>query len=113
MTHFAVTIALFAKFLWSLRISPTSSLRFSYTAHARLLHTWANYMLDTFVNGADDRQCHKTPIVTVIVGTKRFKKAVHCSETGGLPTWKNFRLLQPVSSHPQKDNLTLSTVGSY
>ena len=70
-------------------------------------------MLVTFVIGADDRQCHKTPIFTIIVGTKRFKKVVHCSETWGLPTWKNFWLLQPVSDHPRKDNLTVSTVGSY
>ena len=33
--------------------------------------------------------------------------------SGGLFTWKNFWLLQPVSNHPQKDNLTVSTVGSY
>ena len=28
--------------------------------------------------------------------------------TGGLPTCKNFWLLQPVSNHPRKDNLTVS-----
>ena len=50
-------------------------------------------MLVTFVIGADEWQCHKNPIVTIIIGTKRFKKVVHCSETGGLPTWKNFWLL--------------------
>ena len=69
-------------------------------------------MLVTFVIGADDRQCHKNPIATTIAGTKRFKEVVHCNETGGLPIWKNFWLLQPVSNHPQKDNLTVSTVGS-
>ena len=47
-------------------------------------------MLVTFVIGADEWQCHKNPIFTIIVGTNRFKKVVHCSETGGLPTWKNF-----------------------
>ena len=57
-------------------------------------------MLVTFVIGADDGQCHKISIVMIIIGIKRFRKAVHCSETGGLPTWKNFWLLQPVSSHP-------------
>ena len=70
-------------------------------------------MLVTFVIGADEWQCHKTPIFTIIVGTKRFKKVVHCSETGGLPTWKNFWLLQPVSNHPRKDNRTVSMVGCY
>ena len=70
-------------------------------------------MLVTFVIGADEWQRHKTPIFTIIIGTKRFKKVVHCSETGGLPTWKNFWLLQPVSNHPRKDNLTVSAVGSY
>ena len=70
-------------------------------------------MLVTFVIGADDRQRHKHPIVTIIIGTKRFKKVVHCSETGGLPTWKNCWLLQPVSNHPRKDNLIVSIVGSH
>ena len=59
-------------------------------------------MLVTFVIGVDDRQCHKNPIITTIVGTKRFKKVVHCSETWGLPTRKNFWLLQPVSNYPPK-----------
>ena len=68
-------------------------------------------MLVTFVIGADDGQCHKKPIVMIIVGNKRFRKVVHCSETGGPPTWKNFWLLQPVSNHPREDNLTVSTVG--
>ena len=36
-------------------------------------------MLVTFVIVADDGQCHKNPIVTVIVGTKRFKNVVHCT----------------------------------
>ena len=70
-------------------------------------------MLVTFVIGADEWQCHKNPIVTIIIGTNRFRKVVHCSETGGLPTWKKFWLLQPVSNHPRKDNLTVSTVGFY
>ena len=39
-------------------------------------------MLVTFVIGADDGQCHKNPIVAVIVGNKRFRKVVHCNETG-------------------------------
>ena len=39
--------------------------------------------LVTFVIGAHDGQCHKNPIVTIIVGNKRFKKVVHCSEIGG------------------------------
>ena len=38
-------------------------------------------MLVTFVIGADDGQCHKNPIVTIIVGNKRFRKVVHYSET--------------------------------
>ena len=65
-------------------------------------------MLVTFVIGADEWQCHKNPIFTMIIGTNRFKKVVHW-----LPNWKNFWLLQPVSNHPRKDNLTVSTVGSY
>ena len=68
-------------------------------------------MLVTFVIGADEWQCHKNPIVKIIIGTNRFKKVVHCNETRGLPTWKNFWLLQPVSNHPRKDNLTVSTLG--
>ena len=67
----------------------------------------------TFVIGADDGQCHQNPIVTIIVGNKRFRTVLHCSETEGLPTWKNFLLLQHVSNHPRKDNLTASTVGSH
>ena len=70
-------------------------------------------LLVTFVIGAGDRQCHKTPIVTIVVGNKRLRKVVHCSDTGGLPTWKKFWLLQPVSNHPQKDNPTGSPVGSH
>ena len=70
-------------------------------------------MLVTFVIGADDRQCHKNPIVMIIVGNKRFRKVAHCSQTGGLPTWKNYWLLQPVSNHPPQDNLTVSIVGSH
>ena len=65
----------------------------------------------TFI-GVDDGHCHKTSIVIVIVGTKRFRLVAHCGETRGLPTWKNFWLLQPVSNHPNKDNLKISTVGS-
>ena len=41
-------------------------------------------MLVTFVIGADEWQCHKNPIVTIItiiIGTKRFKKVVEWSET--------------------------------
>ena len=30
-----------------------------------------------------------------------FRLVVHCIETGGLPTWKSFGLLQPVSNQPQ------------
>ena len=66
-------------------------------------------MLVTFIIGADDGQCPKKPIVTIIIGNKRLRKVVHCSETGGLPTWKNIWLLHPVSNHPRKDNLTVST----
>ena len=70
-------------------------------------------MLVTSVIGADDGQCHKNPIVAIIVGNKRFNKVVHCWWlTGGLPTWRKFWLLQPVSNHPRKDNLIVSTVGS-
>ena len=29
---------------------------------------------------------------------------MHCSETGGLPAWKNYSLLQPVSNHSQHVN---------
>ena len=57
---------------------------------------------------ADDRQCHNNPIVKILFGNKRFSKVVHGSQTGGLPTWKNFWLLQPVSNHLGKDNLTVS-----
>ena len=70
----------------------------------------------TVVIGANEWQCHKHPIFTITVGTKRFRRVVHyseTSETGGLPTWKNFWLLQPVSNDPRRDNLTISTVGSY
>ena len=70
-------------------------------------------MLVTFVIGADDGQCHKNPIVVIIVRNERFRKVVHGTETGGLPTWRNFWLLQPVSNHPRKDNLIVSTVGSH
>ena len=70
-------------------------------------------MLVKFVIGADEWQWPKNPIFTIIVGINRFKKVVHCSETGGLPTWKNFWLLQPVSNHLRKDNLTVSRVGCY
>ena len=49
-------------------------------------------MLFTVVIGADDGQYHENPIVMIIVGNKRFQKMVHCSETGGLSTWKNFWL---------------------
>ena len=66
----------------------------------------------TFVIGADDGPCHKNPIVEIVVGNKRFRKVVHCSETGGLPAWKNFWLLQPVSNH-LTNNLTVSAVGSH
>ena len=59
-------------------------------------------MLVTFVIGANDGQCHKNPIVTVIVGTKRFRKVVHCIESAGLPRWKNFWLLHPISNHPKR-----------
>ena len=61
-------------------------------------------MLITFVIRSHDGQCHKTPIVTIIVGNKRFRKVVHCSETRGLPTWKNFWLLQPVSLPKKQPN---------
>ena len=71
-------------------------------------------ILVTFVIGADDKQCHKTPNVMIIVGNKRSRKVVHCSQTGGLGDWgENFGLLQPVSNHPRKDNLTVSIVGSH
>ena len=58
----------------------------------------------TFVIGADDGQCHNNPI---IVGNTGFKKVVHCSQTGGLPTWKNLWLLQPISNQTRIDNLTV------
>ena len=35
-------------------------------------------MLVTFVIGADEWQCRKNPIVTIIIGTKRFNKVLHC-----------------------------------
>ena len=69
-------------------------------------------MLVTPVIGADDAQCHKNPIVTIVVGYKMFRKVVECSEIRGLPTWKNFPLLQPVSNNLQKDKLIVSTIGS-
>ena len=47
MTHFAVSIALFAIFLWSLWISPASSPKFGEAAHTQLQHTWAKDMLVT------------------------------------------------------------------
>ena len=111
ITFFAASIALFATFLWSFWISCASSPGFSGNAHTRLQHTWAKHLSHvTFVIGADDRHCHKNPIVTAIVGTKRFRKVVHRTETLGLPTWKDFWLLQPISNHPKKENLTVSTV---
>ena len=48
-------------------------------------------LLVTFVISVD--QYHNNPIVTIIVGNKRFKKVVHYSQIGGLPTWKNWWLL--------------------
>ena len=50
-------------------------------------------MLVTFVIGAEDGRCYKYLIVAIIIRNKRFRKVVHCSETGGLPTWKNSWLL--------------------
>ena len=57
-------------------------------------------ILVTFVIGAEDGQWHKNPIVMIIATNKTFGNVVHCSETGGLPTWKKFRLLRPASNHP-------------
>ena len=58
-------------------------------------------MLVKFVSGADDGQCHKNPIIMIIATNKRFRKVAHCSETGGLPTWKNF-WLSPFQTTPKK-----------
>ena len=41
-------------------------------------------MLVRFAIGADDGQCHKNLIVTMIVGNKRSRKVVHCSGTVGI-----------------------------
>ena len=59
-------------------------------------------MLDTFVIGADEWQCHKTPIVTIIVGTNRFKKVVHCIETGGSPLGRISGSYSPFQTTPEK-----------
>ena len=59
-------------------------------------------MLVTFVIAADDGQCHKNPIVTIIVGNKRFRKVAHCNETGGLPTGRNPRSYSPFQTTPDK-----------
>ena len=59
-------------------------------------------MLVTFVIGADEWQCHKNHIFTVIVGTKRFKKVVHCSETGGAPHLEEFLALTARFKSPPK-----------
>ena len=59
-------------------------------------------MLVIFVIGADDGQCHNNTIVTIIVGNKRFRKVVHCSQKWGGATWMNLWLLQPVSNHPRR-----------
>ena len=58
-------------------------------------------MLVTFVIGADEWQCHKNPIVTIIIGTNRFKKVVHCSEIGGsrLGSLLEKRVFHPFLTH--------------
>ena len=59
-------------------------------------------MLFTFVIGANDGQCHKNPIVTIIVRNKRFRKVVHCNETGGLPAWKFSGSYIPFQTTPKR-----------
>ena len=87
----------------SLDSPPDSARPHTHTIAAHMGQGAPKDMLVMFVIGADDGQCpKKKSIVTIIVGIKRLRKVVHCSETGGLPTWKNFWLLQPVSNHPRK-----------
>ena len=59
-------------------------------------------MLVTFVIGADEWQCQKNPIVTIIIGTNRFKKVVRCSETGGAPDLEEFLALTARFKPPPK-----------
>ena len=59
-------------------------------------------MLVTFVIGADEWQCHKNPIVTIIIRTNRFKRVVHCSETGGGPRLEEFLALLARFKPPPK-----------
>ena len=55
--------------------------------------------------GAGDGQCHQNPIVMIIAGNKRFRKVGRCCGTGGIPTWTNFWLSQPIANDPQ-DSVT-------
>ena len=88
---------------------PQVQLDRKHTIAAHMGHGAPKDMLVTCVIGADDGQCHKNPTVTIIVGTKSFKKVVQCSETGGLPTWKKIlaliaRFKPPLKRQPNSFN---------
>ena len=83
----AVPCLIHTRLAWRVSQPPQVQLDRTHMIAAHMGYGAPKDMLFTFVIGAYDEQCHKNPIVTIIVGNKRFRKVVPYRETGRLGDW--------------------------